>query len=240
MSAALAWLRARPSRVLAGVALATVAIVTGVVSYTHISALTLVLHGSQMVAHLMPFGVDGQIVMGSVVLLTGRGRTAWWGWLGIVPGLAESLFANWESGIANGLLAAAWATVPAQAFAGSTFMFERWVKSLVSATAQAGPAGPRGILAEGGARESGPGADEAAGPVVPPTPELALLAFLESGPQREVGAMIGVSKSTVGRWIDRLKGGEVPGPELAQDGPDDAAVADPVRYAAMNGAAAGG
>jgi hypothetical protein len=48
-----------------------------------------------------------------------------------VPGLAESLFANWESGIVHGHLAAIWATVPAQAFAVASFMFERWLKSQV-------------------------------------------------------------------------------------------------------------
>ena len=120
---------AAPAPMTAGLALAAVAAVTGFISYTHICALTLELHQSWKTAHLMPFAVDGQIVVGSVVLLAGRGRTAWWGWLGIVPGLAESLFANWESGIAHGLLAAVWATVPAQAFAGSTFMFERWLKA---------------------------------------------------------------------------------------------------------------
>lgn len=126
----------------AGLSLAAVSLVTGFISYTHICALTLVLHQSWKTAHLMPFAVDGQIVVGSVVLLAGRGRTAWWGWLGIAPGLAESLFANWESGIAHGLLAAIWATVAAQAFAGSSFMFERWLKAQASAR----PAEDGGLL----------------------------------------------------------------------------------------------
>jgi hypothetical protein len=122
----------------AGLALATVASVTGFISYTHICALTLDLHQSWKTAHLMPLAVDGQIVVGSVVLLTGRGRAAWWGWLGVVPGLAESLFANWESGIVHGHLAAIWATVPAQAFAVASFMFERWLKAQVGHTGQTG------------------------------------------------------------------------------------------------------
>jgi hypothetical protein len=105
--------------------------VAGFISYTHICALTLDLHQSWQTAHLMPFAVDGQIIVGSVVLLAARGRTAWWGWLGIVPGLAESLFANWESGIRYGLLAAIWAIVAAQAFAVASFMLERWLKSQV-------------------------------------------------------------------------------------------------------------
>jgi uncharacterized protein DUF2637 len=122
----------------AGLALATVAAVTGFISYTHICALTLQLHQSWKTAHLMPLAVDGQIVVGSVVLLTGRGRAAWWGWLGVAPGLAESLFANWESGIVHGHLAAIWATVPAQAFAVASFMFERWLKAQVSQAGQGG------------------------------------------------------------------------------------------------------
>jgi hypothetical protein len=88
----------------------------------------------------MPLAVDGQIVVGSVVLLTGRGRAAWWGWLGVVPGLAESLFANWESGIVHGHLAAIWATVPAQAFAVASFMFERWLKAQVGHAGHGGQA----------------------------------------------------------------------------------------------------
>ena len=132
MSGFRAWLSAcGPAAITAGLALAAVAAVTGFISYTHICALTLELHQSWKTAHLMPFAVDGQIVVGSVVLLAGRGRAAWWGWLGIVPGLAESLFANWESGIVHGHLAAIWATVPAQAFAVASFMFERWLKSQV-------------------------------------------------------------------------------------------------------------
>ena len=135
VTAVMGWLRARSPQLAAGLALATVASVAGVVSYTHIDALTLALGGSQRVSHLMPFAVDGQIAMGSVVLLAARGRRAWWGWLGIGPGLAESLFANWESGIAHGLLAAAWYTVPAQAFAVASFLFERWLKSQVTGAA---------------------------------------------------------------------------------------------------------
>jgi hypothetical protein len=46
-----------------------VASVTGVISYTHVYDLTVSLHQPVMVARLMPFGVDGLIVVGSVVLL---------------------------------------------------------------------------------------------------------------------------------------------------------------------------
>ena len=47
----------------------------------------------------MPFGVDGLIVVGSVVLLQAAPGQTWLGWLGIVPGVAASLFANVESGL---------------------------------------------------------------------------------------------------------------------------------------------
>lgn len=170
---------ATPASLTAGLALAAVTGVTGFISYTHICALTLVLHQSWQTAHLMPFAVDGQIVVGSVVLLVAQGRTAWWGWLGIVPGLAESLFANWESGIAHGLLAASWATVAAQSFAVSSFLFERWLKSRVSARGQAGEAGEV-------------------------TTEAALQLLLSSGSQRAVAAVLGVERTHVQRWARQL------------------------------------
>jgi hypothetical protein len=43
--------------------------VAGVISYSHIYELTVALHQSVMAVRLMPFGVDGLIVTGSVVLL---------------------------------------------------------------------------------------------------------------------------------------------------------------------------
>lgn len=123
------WLKDWGIRLVAGLALATVASVAGVISYTHIDALTLVLGGSLMSGHLTPFGIDGLIVVGSVVLLTVHGIQARWGWLCIVPGVAASLFANFESGIAHGWLAAGWATMPAVSFAVATFVAERWLKA---------------------------------------------------------------------------------------------------------------
>jgi hypothetical protein len=111
-----------------GLSLATVAVTTGFISYTHISALTVILHGSWKTAHLMPLAVDGQIAIGSVILMEVKDRRRWLGLIGFVPGLLESLFANWESGIVHGLLAASWSTVPAQAFACSTFLFEVWLR----------------------------------------------------------------------------------------------------------------
>lgn len=127
-----AWLRAWWSRLTAGFALLVVASVTGVISYTHVYDLTVSLHQPEMVARLMPFGVDGLIVVGSVVLLQATPGQTWLGWLGVVPGVAASLFANVESGLRWGPLAARWAGVPAASFALATFLLERWLKAQAS------------------------------------------------------------------------------------------------------------
>jgi hypothetical protein len=128
-----AWLGAAGwSRLTAGVSLAVVAIVTGVISYIHIDGLTLALHQPAVVAHLYPFGVDGLVVIGGVVLLTIGKTHPWLGWLGVIPGVGASLFANWESGIRYGCLSAGWATVPAASFALSVMLFERWTAAQVS------------------------------------------------------------------------------------------------------------
>lgn len=140
-SPASAWFRQHRARLAGGFPLAVVTVVAGIISYTHICALTLALGGSMMAGHLMPFGVDGQIVMGSVVLLTVTGCQRHWGWLGIVPGLAESLFANYEAGISHGPLAAGWYAVPALAFAVASFLFERWLKAQVTTPAEVAGSG---------------------------------------------------------------------------------------------------
>jgi hypothetical protein len=125
------WLRAYGPKIISGLAIAAVAGVAGVVSYLHIYGLTLTLHQPVIVARLMPFAVDGLIVVGSVVLLTEAAQ--WWlGWLGVAPGVAISLFANVESGIRYGVLAAIWAGIPAVAFSLATFMLERWLKAQAS------------------------------------------------------------------------------------------------------------
>jgi hypothetical protein len=49
-----------------------------------------------------------------------------------VPGVAASLFANVESGLRWGPLAAGWAGVPAASFALATFLLERWLKAQAS------------------------------------------------------------------------------------------------------------
>jgi hypothetical protein len=124
-------LRDRFSTLTVGSALATVAFSSGFISYTHIAALTLAAHGNWKTAHLMPLCVDGQIVIGSAYFMDGKNRWQRAAGLlfGVLPGIGESLYANWESGIVNGTHAAVWATVPAQAFACSAFLFERWLRA---------------------------------------------------------------------------------------------------------------
>jgi hypothetical protein len=116
------WLRAWWSRLTAGLALVVVTSVTGVISYTHVYDLTVSLHQPVTVARLMPFGVDGLIVVGSVVLLQAAPGQSGLGWLGVIPGVAASLFANVESGLRWGPLAAGWAGVSAASFALATFL----------------------------------------------------------------------------------------------------------------------
>lgn len=121
--------RASLPKVVSGAAILAVAAMAGLISYTHIENLSLALHQPVMVARLMPFGVDGLITVGSVVLLQG-GRL---GWLGIGPGVLISLFANVESGIRYGWLAAVWAGIPAVSFFLACFILENWLKTQAKA-----------------------------------------------------------------------------------------------------------
>jgi hypothetical protein len=114
----------------AGLAIPAVASVAGVISYGHIYELTLALHQSVLTARLMPVAIDGLVTVGSVVLLQSGSRV---GWLGVGPGLALSVFANVESGIRFGRLAAVWAGIPALSFFLATFILERWLKSQAKA-----------------------------------------------------------------------------------------------------------
>lgn len=128
-ASACAWLARNGSALVIGSAFATVVGGTGFVSYTHISALMLQVHQSWKTAHIMPLVIDGQIVIGSVFILVVAGKQRFLGLLGVVPGVAESLYANWESGAVYGLRDALIAAATAQVFAGSTFLFERWLKA---------------------------------------------------------------------------------------------------------------
>jgi Protein of unknown function (DUF2637) len=116
---------------------AVVAVVAGTVSYSHIVGLGLRTGQSTIDAHLLPLAVDGLIAAGSVILAAG----SWLGWLGVIPGVGATLFANLESGLPHGQLAATVATWPAVAFTVASFMLERWLKSQIKVrSADSGPA----------------------------------------------------------------------------------------------------
>jgi Protein of unknown function (DUF2637) len=155
------WFRLHVARLTAGLAILTVAVVTGRVSYWHIYDLSIALHQPAKVARLMPFGVDGLMVIGSVAVLSGTR----WGWLGIGPGAAISLFANVESGLAYGKLPAAWAGVASVTFALSTFIFERWLKAQATVP-EVGDTAP----VESPVRLPAPVAEPVQTPVPAPTP----------------------------------------------------------------------
>ncbi len=125
---------------LAALPVALVALVAGIVSYSHIVSLGLRTGQSPADAHLLPLAVDGLIVSGSVILLAG----SWLGWLAVVPGVAATLFANLASGLPHGQLAAVVATWPAVAFTVSAAVLERWLAGQGRPTI----ARPPGIAAE--------------------------------------------------------------------------------------------
>jgi hypothetical protein len=169
-------LRARASALAVGLSLATVSLATGFISYTHISALTLDYWQNWKTAHLMPLAVDGQIVIGSVYFMEHSGeRKRWLGLIGVVPGILESLYSNWQSVApppAAPWLAVVeahlWATVPAQAFACSTILFERWLHSRKAAKAVAQPAAaPAPVTVPEAVPEAAPPAPEPAAPAAP-------------------------------------------------------------------------
>lgn len=129
---ALGWLGRQWSRLVAGLAFTVVATVTGRISYLHIEELTVALHQPLMVGRLMPFGIDGLIVVGSVALLQAAPGQEYLGWLCVGPGAAASLFANVESAWRYGLLAAGWAGMASVGFFLATFTLERWLKAQAS------------------------------------------------------------------------------------------------------------
>lgn len=118
----------------AAVPVAAVAVIAGVVSFSHIEGLALRTHQSITDARLLPFAVDGLIVAGVVVVLAGYAL----GWCSVVLGVAATVYANVESGLPYGHLAAVVAAWPAIAFSVASFVLERWLKSQVSRGGQGG------------------------------------------------------------------------------------------------------
>jgi hypothetical protein len=102
-----------------------VAAIAGVVSYSHITALGLRTYQGPADAHMLAIPIDGLIVAGSVILAAGSAL----GWLGVVPGVVATLFANLQFGLPHGRLAAVVSTWPAVAFTVACFMLERWLRS---------------------------------------------------------------------------------------------------------------
>lgn len=120
---------------LAAVPVAAVAVVAGVVSYSHIEALGLATGQTLTDARLLPLAVDGLIVAGSVILLAG----SWLGWIGVVLGVSGTVYANVMSGLPRGPLAATVAAWPALAFTVASFMLERWLAQQVTAVPEGVP-----------------------------------------------------------------------------------------------------
>lgn len=120
----------------AAVPVAAVAVIAGVVSYSHIEALGLATGQTVTDARLLPLAVDGLIVAGSVILLAG----SWLGWIGVVLGVSGTVYANVMSGLPRGPLAATVAAWPALAFTVASFMLERWLAGQVTGVPDPVPA----------------------------------------------------------------------------------------------------
>ena len=123
---------------------AIVAVIAGIVSYSHIEALGLATGQSLTDARLLPLATDGLIVAGSVILLAG----SWLGWIGVALGVAGTVYAHVMSGLPRGPLAATVTAWPALAFTVASFMLERWLKAQVGgreATAPGVPESPSGL-----------------------------------------------------------------------------------------------
>jgi hypothetical protein len=204
------WLRRQWSRLTAGIALAAVALATGVISYKHIYELSIALYQPPLVARLQPVGIDGLIVVGSVVLLQASPNHPYLGWFGVVPGVAASVFANIESGIAHGWLAAGWAGVPAGGFALATFLLERWLKD------QVGRGGSGGWAERGNPSDSDGfpgGASQCPHGVAQTVEEAVTLAFLHTRDclgqvpsQRQLATAFGQSRPRVAEMVSALNG----------------------------------
>lgn len=193
--------------VLAAVPVGAVAVIAGVVSFSHIEGLALRAHQSITDARLLPFCVDGLIVGGVVVVLAGY----WLGWLSVGLGVAATVFANVESGIPFGALAATVAAWPAIAFSVASFVLERWLKRQVSAAAE-----PH--VSAGQATEISENARGQCGHVLAgPAEQVVVSAYLhgrdcigDAPSQRSLSATYGVSRHQVAALVGPLNGQHQP------------------------------
>lgn len=235
MSTALRWLAAWWSRLIAGSAFAVVAVVTGRISYVHIQELTLALHQPASIAQIMPFGVDGLIVVGSVALLQAGETQPWLGWVCVIPGALVSLFANVWSFIGYGLLSAAWAGVASMSFIVATYTLERWLKAQFKASTRPGsgtPAAASETTVPDGAAQASPELAQPASPLA------ALQTLLDSESERNLAFLLGVDRNRVKAWQRRL---DASGEEPDEDDAAEAAGASQGHVpATVNGSAHGG
>lgn len=177
------------SAITAALPVATVAVIAGVVSYSHIIALGVRTGQSTADAHLLPLAVDGLIVAGSVILLAG----SLLGWLGVIPGVGATVFANIASGLPHGPLAATVAAWPAAAFSLASFTLERWLKARAKpAITSDGPCGhgPAATLDEAVMRAYLHGRD----------------CLGEAPSQRRLSAVFNVSRPKVAELVGSLNG----------------------------------
>jgi hypothetical protein len=107
------------ARILGGLAVLAVAIVAGIVSFTHIEAPALA-HGYTLgAAHLLPVSVDGLIVAASLACLTeahASGESSRLSRSGLVLGILATLAANVAAGAEFGIVGALVNAWPAIAF----------------------------------------------------------------------------------------------------------------------------
>jgi hypothetical protein len=202
----------------AAVPVAAVAVFAGIQSYTHIEDLGLSTGQSLADSRLLPLSVDLLILAGVVIILAG----SWLGWLGVVPGVAATLFANVMSGVPHGPLAAAVAAWPAVAFTVASFMLERWLKTQVGQGGRGGRAVAGNPPGPGASRDAPQGAAPAGGQCghrPGRTAEEAVVnAWLHgrdclAGPpsQRRLAATYGLSRTKVAALVGPLNGQHPPG-----------------------------
>lgn len=230
LASPLAWLREWWSRLIGGLAFAVVAAVTGRISYVHIQALSLALHQSPGVARIMPFGVDGLIVVGSVALLNPPDSQPWLGWICVAPGSVVSLYANVMSSIADGVQSAVWAGVASMSFIAATYTLERWAKAQFSARSHGGSPASRQADAEDASAGPGDGDPGPAEPAAPLTTMEALRLLLDTATGRDLAFALRVDRNRVLAWERQLDAADE---ELA--GP----VTEPAPEPVMNGSAPG-
>ena len=222
VSPRLAWLGQWLSRIIAGTAFAVVAVVTGRISYMHIEALTQAVGQPRPVPQLMPFGIDGLIVVGSIAVLDAAPGHERLGWLCVGPGAAASLFANVASGWHHGIFAAGWAGMASLSFSLATFTLERWLKSQFGRSGKGGQPNTDASGKDDGEDNANPCSHY----IASTAEESAIQAWLhardcEGEPlsQRQLSAAFGISRPRVAELVAPLPPA-TPQPSLNGSAPD--------------------